>query len=404
MGSERGVAMIWWIIILLVLLLAVAFLAYDRYSFAEEQVADNKIVEKENKELNKKIAAEIDNRRELSQLVGFTGGAMQSSKEAIQREIDTLKGVFKEEGQDRADATLEDMLTRMKTKFSSLQRRLESASTERDKARADEDSARELAKTTVRTKEQRITELESEKQQVEDRLTNTTNTKDQQIEELRGQVSGVQEQLSAREVEHKKEKKNLQTEVEKQANMASEAAKHALSQKMNNTADGWIVQRVGRGTKVFVNLGARDGVKEGVQFEVYELGKGNKIIQKGRIVIQKVEPDYSEAAVLSEVDKYDPIAKADLIRNPLFLSGKKPKFFLMGDMTGRFTNQQIEALIQKMGGEVVKKVMVDTTFLVLGRKESESAEPFENRGDWERAKRFNIEIIPSSYLLEYLGN
>ena len=146
-----------------------------------------------------------------------------------------------------------------------------------------------------------------------------------------------------------------------------------------------------------------NGLKEGTTFEVFTYVKGNKVQPKGELVIQEVRPNYALAAITTELDEYDPIESDDLIRNPLFESNKTPKFYLMGDMTGRWSNQQTVALIKSMGGEVVSDVTVDTDFVVLGRRESEDAPAFENREAWRTARLFNVEMINADYLAKYFG-
>jgi hypothetical protein len=404
MGSERGIAMIWWVIVLLVLFLSAAGLAYDRYAYGEDR-------DKEVDTLNQKLADSEKNTQEqirlfqnLSEKVGYKAdaGSLESEPIRIQEAIDRYKEIFQEPGQDSADKTLQDLMERAATKYRALASRLASAEAERDQARANEDAARESGQTIVRGKDTRISELENEKQQVEDRLTNTTNTKDQEIEQLRSQKNQLQEQLVAQANEHKKVVTDLRTQVDRFRNLAQEASKRIDRIRRNNNADGQVLARVVGTNKVYLDVGARDGLLAGTHFEVYELGKGNEVIPKGRVVVQEVNPEYSVAAIEKEFDPYRQVAAYDLVRNPLFEGGKKPKFFLMGDMTGRLSNQETEALIRKAGGEVVTEVTVDTDFIVLGRKESENATPFENRKEWDLANIYKIEIIDPAYLLEYL--
>ncbi|MBN2490450.1 MAG: hypothetical protein JXQ29_06335 [Planctomycetes bacterium] len=406
MGSERGIAMIWWVIVLLVLFLVTAGLAYDRYSYGEERDTEVANLKAELKSTQEKVQAELQQRLDLSKVVGFASeaGGMVSEPGRIDQAITRYKDVFQEPGQDPADRCLEKILERAVSKYNNLAGRLRAAEQERDQARSNEDAARDSAETVKRGKEARIAEIENEKQQVEDRLTNTTQTKDQRIEELQGRLNQAQEQLVAQAAEHKTIVTDLRTQVDRYRNMAQDASERNERLRRNNDADGKVLARVVGSHRVYVDIGARAGLTPGTYFEVYELGKGNDVIPKGRVVIQEVHGEYSVAAIDREFDTYKPVAAHDLVRNPLFETGKRPKFFLMGDMTGRLSNQQTEALIEKSGGEVVRKVTADVDFIVLGRKESESALPFENREEWELARIYKIEIIDPAYLLDYLTN
>jgi len=404
MGSERGIAMIWWVIVLLVLFLAAGGLAYDRYADGEEKAVAIAQLKKELKDTEKLVQKELDKRQSLSNLVGFKAEAsdLVSEPARIGDAIQSYKELVQDAGQDQADKTLESVLQRFAVKYRSLVSRLAEAETQRDKARSDEDAARNTHSNQIRGKEQRITELQTEKQQVEDRLTNMTTTKDQEIEGLRGKVSQLQEEKVTLASDFKKKEKDYLTQIERQTNLAKDASHHYASVRSNNNADGRIIARVAGSNKVYINIGARNGLKEGTQFETYILAKGNQVVPKGNIIVQEVKAEYALAAIQDELDRFDPVAEGDLIRNPLFASGQKPKFFLMGDMTGRLSNQETEALIRKMGGEVVKKVTPATTFVVVGRKESENAPPFANREDYRLAELFKIEFIPSQYLIDYL--
>lgn len=406
MGSERGIAMIWWVIVLLVLFLVTAGLAYDRYSYGEDRDKENATLKAELREEQQKVRDELQRRQALSTQVGFTAeaGGMESEPARIDEAIRRYKEVFQEPGQDPADKTLQAILERAATKYRGLAERLQAAERERNQARSNEDAARDSSTTVVRGKDARISELENEKQQVEDRLTNTTQTKDQEIEGLRSRLNQAQEQMTAQAAEHKTIVTELRAQVDRYRNLAAEVAIVTERVTRNNNADGRILARVVGSHKVYVDIGARDGLTEGTHFEVYELGKGSEVIAKGQIVIQEVHPEYSVAAISEESDINHPVAAFDLVRNPLFEGGKKPKFFLMGDMTGRLSNQETEALIRKMGGEVVKEVTADVDFIVVGRKESETATPFESRKEWEMARLFRVEFIDAAYLLDYLTN
>lgn len=404
MGSERGIAMIWWVIVLLVLFLAAAGLAFDRYSdgVEKQKTIDEQKVEIKNVE--RKSREEIQKRVELSGLIGFKPdeGSQESDPESIRSAIDTFKNQFQDPSQDAVDTTLQQILMRAVQKYGIIARRLADAEAARDTARSNEDAARETANSISAQKDTRIGELENEKQQVEDRLDNLTKTKDQDIEGLRGKVSTLQQEKGDLENSHKKVVKGLETERDRERNLAKDASNRDIRIKKNNKEDGKILQRQTDGNKVWINLGFTHGLKEGIQFEVFDYVKGNVIRPKGNLVIQEVHKGYSIAALTNEVFEFDPVVVGDLIRNPLFEKGKQPVFFLMGDMTGVLSNQETVRLIGKNGGKVATKLTANVDFVVVGRKESENATPLENRPEWENAKTFKIEFISSKDLIKYL--
>lgn len=405
MGSERGIAMIWWVIVLLVLFLAAAGFAYDRFSANEATLEENAKLKKELTAEVKAREDELAKRRDLSNLVGYKpdDSATNSVPAVIERAMAKFREQVQDPERDAADDTLEALLARAIRQISSLKSQVSEHTEASKRARSAEDEARATAKTQLQEKDSAYQTLQGEKDQVESRLSNTTQTKSQEIEELRGKLNTKEEEVAALVKAQKEKIRQLETERDKYENRAKAASARIISIRKNNKADGQILARVGSGNRVYVSVGSVNGLKEGTSFEVFEYAKGNRVRSKGRLVIQEVKPNFALAAITSEVDQYDPIESNDLIRNPLYQANKKPKFYLMGDMTGRFSNQQTAALIKSMGGEVVPEVTVDTDFVVLGRKESADAPEFKTREAWSRAQNYNIEIINADYLAAYFG-
>ncbi len=405
MGSERGIAMIWWVIVLLVMFLAAAGLAFDRYSDGVEKQKANDTLKEEKKDAVRNSQEEITKRVELSSLIGFKPdeASQESDPESIRSAIENFKGTFQDPSQDSADTTVQQILMRAVQKYNIIKRRLADAEAARDTARSNEDAARETGNNIAGQKDTRIGELENEKQQVEDRLDNLTKTKDQDIEGLRGKVSTLQQEKVDQDNSHKKVVKGLETERDRERNLARDASERIKRVKKNNKEDGKIIARQANGNRVYVNLGFTHGLKEGTHFEVFDYVKGNKIRPKGDLVIQEVHGGYSIAALTNEKFEFEPVVQGDLIRNPLFEKGKRPVFFLLGDMTGALSNQETVRLIEKSGGKVDTKVHADVDFIVVGRKESENATPLENRPEWNLGITFKIEFLSSKDLIKYLS-
>ena len=108
------------------------------------------------------------------------------------------------------------------------------------------------------------------------------------------------------------------------------------------------------------------------------------------------------AAIVAEDHRPDPIAKGDLIRNPLFDRDKSPKFYLLGRMPPRWPKRKMVNRIGEAGGQVLDRIEPSVDFVVLGRLEGDSAIPFEDRPEWERIENFNLETISPTYLAEFL--
>ena len=125
---------------------------------------------------------------------------------------------------------------------------------------------------------------------------------------------------------------------------------------------------------VHLNIGSRDHVYQGLTFPVYDKnlpipknGKG-----KAEIEVFNVEENISAARILrSEIKR--PIVVGDVVANLIWDSKKTNTFAVVGefDINGDGNTdydgvEKIKALIEKWGGKVTEKVLVETDYLVLG--------------------------------------
>lgn len=403
MASQRGIAMIWWVIVLLVLFLAAAGYAYDRYAADEEKAQQIAALKKEKVDLLQANQDEIEKRRQLSQFVGYTDGGAMSQPSGIAAAVERTKQIFVDADRDAVDNTLQAMLGRAEQKIAILSRQLADKEAEVKQARSNEDAARTSSQTTISEKDAALRTALSDKQTVETNLSNTTRAKDQEIESYRERIAQKDDEIVRLQKDFKEKMRQLTQDRDRLAAQVKEVAKTYTSIVQNDGKDGMVTARAAGGTTVYIDVGSRHGLKTGTQFEVFEYVKGNIPRRKGQIVIQEVSPNSARAALIAETDRYDPVAQGDLIRNPLFERNKSPKFYLLGDMTGRWSNQQTAAMISDMGGQVVTQVTPSVDFVVVGRKESGLAVPFESRPEWELIQNYNLEIIDTDYLEKYFG-
>jgi len=137
--------------------------------------------------------------------------------------------------------------------------------------------------------------------------------------------------------------------------------------------DGKVVSVASAEGMVYLDIGAKDRVTEGLQFSVYpytgipQSGKG-----KGVVEVINVSPNVCEARIIQQ-EKDSPITAGDMVANLVFDSLRSYNLLVEGNFdlnnTGEATpvgNKAIKELIRRYGGNLVKDLSIETDFVVLG--------------------------------------
>jgi len=140
--------------------------------------------------------------------------------------------------------------------------------------------------------------------------------------------------------------------------------------------DGEITLTDDRAKVVYLNIGSKDHVYQGLTFSVYDRGTPvpKDGMGKAEIEVFDVDETFSAARIMrSEMTK--PILPGDMIANLIWDSDKTNVFVVAGDFDldgdGDIDNDaidKIKALIEKWGGRAADTVSIETDFLVLGRQ------------------------------------
>jgi hypothetical protein len=246
---------------------------------------------------------------------------------------------------------------------------------------------------------------------------------DESVDELRKQMAALAKDLEARTRERDLWKKKYEDLL------ASITRPPLEPEKVIYRPDGKVVSMVPAEGMVYLNIGAKDRVTEGLQFAVYpytgipQTGKG-----KGVVEVVNVMPDVCEARIVQQ-SKDSPIVPGDVVANVVFDSLRSYNMLVEGNFdlnaTGEATpvgNKAIKELIRRYGGHLVKDLSIETDFVILGDapikpKKPEDSDPAES---WElyqeRLKDFNryqqikdaasgmkIPVISSRRFLDLIG-
>lgn len=145
--------------------------------------------------------------------------------------------------------------------------------------------------------------------------------------------------------------------------------------------DGSVVGVNAADREVFVSLGSSDNVVLGMTFTVYADAtqirpniQGIYPAGKATIEIISISDDSSRARILTEV-RGNPIVANDVIANAAYDPDKVYKFMVLGNFATAGSKvatpagaDEIRALLDRWGGEVIDELTGDLDFLVLGAR------------------------------------
>ena len=128
--------------------------------------------------------------------------------------------------------------------------------------------------------------------------------------------------------------------------------------------------------KAWISLGTKNKLRRGLVFDVFAYQKGGKRISKGRVEVLKVEDDFSEVAVLENLDRFNPISAGDQITSPFFDQDDVPHFVFAGEAAtnGKYSVEEMVRKIELFGGVVSTSVALDTDFVVAVKGYEETEE------------------------------
>ncbi len=180
---------------------------------------------------------------------------------------------------------------------------------------------------------------------------------------------------------------------------------------------------------VYLGIGAKDRVTEGLRFTVFPFtGVDPKGKGKGVVEVHDVSDNVCEARIIFQ-NKDNPIIPGDIVANLVYDAIRNYKFLVEGnfdiDDTGNPTpagNKAVKDIVRRYGGTVVDELSVATAFVVLGDQPGEPRKPDDTDPPdaWslytERLKGFNrykavkaqaealkIPLINSARFLDLVG-
>ena len=243
-------------------------------------------------------------------------------------------------------------------------------------------------------------ETEAEIARIQDeKLAETTEKKSlqdahtKQMEQLNGSLEKVrgdlQKQIQERDAKIEKLILKSQEMTSHNAKLLEQVAilldnLRGREQDIINDPDGQIKKVALDSAVCYVNLGAKDKVRQGMTFAVYSPGAANKDDYKAKIRVSQVSDNICECKII-EQKKDDPIQTDDNVANLAFHVVKtyifvvKGEFDLHGGMRpSAVGTKEAEDAIRGAGGKIVPDVTVQTDFVVMGDAPPKPVKPADD--------------------------
>jgi Skp family chaperone for outer membrane proteins len=160
--------------------------------------------------------------------------------------------------------------------------------------------------------------------------------------------------------------------------------------------DGEVREVHAQDNLVYINIGSKDRVTEGLRFTVYPYtGIPDTGVGKAIVEVTNIGEDVSECRIIQQ-SKDDPIIVGDLVANVVYHVLRTYSFVVEGafdlNSTGEPTmlgNKAIKDLVRRYGGKLMNDVDVDTDYVVLGDRPSQPRKPADTdtREIWELYER-----------------
>ena len=216
------------------------------------------------------------------------------------------------------------------------------------------------------------------------------------VAEMSKQIADQATKVQTLERQVAKVTKKLQIEMGKKVRPSVDTA------RIFRRPDGRVRTVQSEANLVYVNIGSKDRVTEGLRLTVYPYtgippsGAGKAVIE-----VTNVSDNVSECRII-EQSKDKPVVPGDLVANVVFDALRTYSFVVEGqfdlDNAGAPTmagNKAIKDLVRRYGGQIVKEVSIDSDYVILGDPPARPRKPDDTdpTDAWdlyqERLKSFN---------------
>lgn len=405
--SNRGAAQVslMWVIALSVIALVAAtfaFLQNGEFTKASDQLTSTQAQLEAEKQISQDLRTE---KRDLSMAFGFQGDGEFSSAAAVTAAREELMREFGLDPANTQMRTFSDLVGPIITTHRQAVSERDSALAESSRLRNDLAAKESATRTALADKDRSLADVRREKDELQASLQRQIVDIERQRDATRDEFSTLQKQLAELRTVADQRERELRGEVAKyqQRNSILSDSLNAVSRRAS-TPDGTVLTAAADIGVVWLDRGHNQRVTAGMEFEVRNAT--TKAV-KGRVRVQRTEENRSEAKILNQVNKYDPIHTDDLIFNAVYDPNRTPVAALLGNGFGRYDADDLRAMLKAVGVEVRDGVTNETDILLLGTpffdEETGDMMPWENTDEYKSANALSVEVIPMRDWTQWLG-
>jgi hypothetical protein len=247
-------------------------------------------------------------------------------------------------------------------------------------------------------KNEEITRLTEEHRKSQTRLEQNIQQYERQVTDLRERIKNLSSTNEKTATDARAKEQELNSKIKEY-----EARVIALSKSEQLMAtpmpDGKVTRADIDQGYAYIDLGSKDGIRNGQRFKVYTVLKGGLRQEKGEVRTIRVEKDFSQCTILAMPDDTNPIVMGDYVWNKFFVKGRKLNFAFLGKFGGEhvhYTTEQLQKLVQEAGHIASDSVHADTDYVVIGEEHT-------NDPQYRLAQDYRIEKIKPLDLFEFFG-
>ncbi len=404
MNAQRGVALIMWMFIVLLVFFAIAaVLGYTQFEQNTELRDELELERLKVEQAEANLTKRIQERRDRDEILGFGGSATtMANLDTTNDQLARLRGKFPTVTE--ADTTLEAALTGVEKAYDDMKTSAANWKGQYEAAKQAEQAATDEAQAIADQKDSEIDQLNADLDAEKARAARAQGQAQDTIDQQRNRISTLESSIADLTETTKREKNELTNQL-----MAMDARIEEINTRNRiirekSGPDGTVVNADEALGLVYLDIGAEHGLKRGTPFKVWSYGKGKQKVAKGTIEVREVRGDYAVAGVTSTVDPLNPIGKGDKVSNVYFDRGKAPEFVFLGQIPGRYNNEEAARILRSRGAVVADKVTANTDFLVVGRQATSSGteEELEDSEPFKRAVLYGVELLRGEELVQYI--
>ena len=240
----------------------------------------------------------------------------------------------------------------------------------------------------IGTLKQQIAEIESEKSALQQTMRDSIRAKDDELTSVRSQLADANQAAADKQSELEARVAGLRDQTN-QLDISTRQAATEFDQKAREFAEqvqGFQVRLDAQGRKLnpfvkepeqpdgrvlsvsssraWIDIGSHNRLATGTRFRVVDADDPSRA--KAWATVTQVDATMAEVAISEVADRFDPVAKGDVVYNPLFDPRGERYAVLAGRFSGSLNENELSALLASMNIQVQQALDPNTDFLIVG--------------------------------------